>query len=360
MHAPKYQLVAEALRSDIISGKFSDGDVLGTEDELSKQFDISRQTLRQAIALLSKEGLVVSRRGSGTYVRRAVERQKTMTVAVITTYITDYIFPLIVRGIETTLGDRGYTMNLAATYNSVERERAILKSYLDRPVDGLIVEGTKTALPNPNIDLYNQLIERGIPLVFINGYYPELASCVHVVANDQEGGRLAAQHLIDCGHQNIAGVFKMDDMQGHQRYAGYARAMTKAGLPLKDQQVIWFTTENKYHIFSSPPVRLPAGCTAVVCYNDETAAQLTETLRTQGLEVPGDISVVGFDNSRVARMSTPPLSSIEIDFDSLGTQAASKLIELMNGLEAESIALQPTLQIQESVTQIPKGDLNHG
>ena len=113
---PKYQQVADILRREIAEGVFRDGQTLMTEEELRVRFDVSRQTIRQAIALLEDDGLVDRRRGSGTYVRHGPRRrQGTVHVGVVTTYITDYIFPSIVSGIESVMNENGVVMNLSAT-----------------------------------------------------------------------------------------------------------------------------------------------------------------------------------------------------------------------------------------------------
>lgn len=93
--------------------------------------------------------------------------QRTMTIGVLSSYISNYIFPSIIRGIEQELSSHGYSMRLAATENRVDNESTLLHRYLDNPVDGLIVEGTKTTLPNPNIALYHKLSRQGTPLVFL-------------------------------------------------------------------------------------------------------------------------------------------------------------------------------------------------
>ena len=104
---PKYLQVADILRREIAEGVFRDGQTLMTEEELRVRFNVSRQTVRQAIALLEDDGLVDRRRGSGTYVRHGPRhRQGTVRVGVVTTYITDYIFPAIVQGIEAVMNEQ--------------------------------------------------------------------------------------------------------------------------------------------------------------------------------------------------------------------------------------------------------------
>ena len=126
---------------------------------MCEKFSISRQTARQAIAILEKEGLVLKKQGSGTYVNHIFSETKipSKTIGLVTTYLDDYIFPGIISGIEKVLSLNGYNTTLRLTRNKVNTEREQLLSLLKSDIDGLIVEGTKSALPNPNLDIYNQL-----------------------------------------------------------------------------------------------------------------------------------------------------------------------------------------------------------
>lgn len=110
-------------------------------------------------------------------------------------------------------------------------------------VDGIIMEPTKSGLPNPNIKLYEELQNRGIPTLFINSYYPDLA-LPHVAMDDRKAGLLAVNHLIEAGHTKIAGIFKADDRQGHFQYSGYINGLLSAGLLIHDDNIVWIDTEN--------------------------------------------------------------------------------------------------------------------
>ena len=139
---PKYLQVADALRREIVQGTFRDGDTLATEEELRIRFRVSRQTVRQAIALLEDDGLVDRRRGSGTYVRHGPrKRQGLLRVGVLMGYITDYISPAIISGMERVISEHGAVMTLSATRNDPALERALLERMQGGQVAGLIVEG---------------------------------------------------------------------------------------------------------------------------------------------------------------------------------------------------------------------------
>ena len=352
---PKYQIVADHLRHDIAAGIYKDGDALQTEAELKKTFGVSRQTVRQAISLLENDGLVIRRRGSGTYVNHSARKHSgVLNVGVITTYITDYIFPSIVRGLEGVLSAEGCIMSLSATYNRADHERSMLQRILESPLDGLIVEGTKTALPNPNIGLYEKLLERNIPFVFINGYYPQLPQAVYVVMDDEAGGRMAAAYLAQQGFSRIGGIFKSDDMQGHLRYQGFFAEMQHRGLHVRDENVCWFTTENKKRFLKDETGMefmrsLKNTVDAVVCYNDEIALQLIAALEENGMTVPRDVSILSFDNSAYASVCHPKLTSLSHTKDEFGRIAAGKLLNMMMGKQETSAVLPWSLVERDSV-----------
>jgi len=326
MSESKYLVVARRLREAIQNHQYPSGCKLPSENELVRETGYSRQTIRQAMALLESEGLTERIRGSGTYVRSVYTRRpQTCNIAVVTTYISEYIFPAILQGISDTLSQNGYTPLLSATQNRVENERRVLLDLMEKPIDGLIVEGTKTAMPSPNIDLYDAFERKGIPVVFVNGFYPNLKHPVYVVMDDQAGGRMACQSLLNKGHKHIAGFFKSDDMQGHRRYAGYAEALVKAGLSVEDDHVLWYTTENRDLLLQSNALKTLSGCTAAVCYNDETAMQ--------AIRLCGDDTAewISFDQSAYARVPNAPFLSLGNPAEEVGKLAAEKLLNMLQG-----------------------------
>ncbi len=214
-------------------------------------------------------------------------RRKTGQIAVICTYISEYIFPSILRGIEQVTKENDYQLLMNSTNNSIASERAILSKLRDNPPDGIIVEGTKTALPNPNREFYHSLAENGVPIVFINSYYPDIVgeNVIHIVADDYSGGFTATQTLIREGHRNICGIFKSDDTQGTNRYSGYMDAIVRMGASVRDNNVIWFSTETKELLLRSIGdflMGIDRSCTAVVCYNDQIAATVLRFFETNG------------------------------------------------------------------------------
>lgn len=353
MGSLKHVELANSLREDILSGKFSEGQKLPSENELSQKLGFSRQTIRQAMDTLSKEELLERKQGSGTYVafRETEKRQPTKNIGIISTYTDSYIFPAIIHGIDSVLRDEGYMMQLALTHNQVENEARALKMMLEKNVDGLIVEPAQSGLPNINLALYQQIKHRNIPLVFFNAHYPHL-DFQYVCMNDRLAGYKAARCLINAGHKTIAGMFKSDDSQGQLRYHGFMEAQIEAGLDVNSSRIIWFTTEDIPYL-AQDFARVKRGlkdCTGLVCYNDQTAFTIVPELIKAGYAIPDDLSVVGIDNADMAAFCEVPLTSVAHPTDRLGQIAAQSILKLIQNPEEQvTHEFEPELIIRKSV-----------
>ena len=351
----KYSTLYNKLKDRISSGRYPSGEKLPTESALMKEFTLSRQTVRQALSCLENEGFIVKRQGSGSIVKEPgdlpLRERSNTTIAVITTYISEYIFPDILRAIVDYLSDRAYQTMIFATRNRVDNERKILNGLLDQPLAGLIIEGTKSALPNPNIDLYREFERRQVPIVFIHATYPELTNTACVVADDKQGGKIATNYLIAKGHKKIAGIFKSDDLQGHLRYAGYTESMRENNLTITDNNVLWYTTESS-ELIADFGLRTIENCTALLCYNDEIALKMLNLLRENDIRIPEDISIISFDNSTYSELSTPKISSCSQRKRQIGALSAKKLLNLIHGIEQESSMIKWRIIEKESIKNI--------
>lgn len=333
----KYGDIVYYLKNLMESEELKPGNKLPSENELTEKFGISRQTVRKAIGLLEEEGAVRRVRGSGTYV--SFDRRENLEgrnrIAVVTTYVDSYIFPKTIQGIERVLFERGYSVQISFTDNMPDRERNVLTDLISRDdVAGIIVEGTKSGLPNPNLSLYRQLLNRKIPILFINTFYPEL-DVPHVSLNDVKAAELAVNYLIGKGHKDIGAILKLDDGQGRLRYLGYLRAMEAAGLTVTDSRMVWIDTdESKQLNYCRDKIlnRVEA-CSALFCYNDQIAFQLIRMLTERGIRVPEDVSVIGMDDSDLALHSEIPITSLPHPKEKLGEKAAETLLDMIGKLE---------------------------
>lgn len=354
---PKYLSLIKWMEKEIFSDKFAPGDKFYSENELCKKFDVSRQTVRQASNIMVENKILERRRGSGTYITfKNSSQRRTMNIGLVSTYLDSYIFPTIISGIDKSLSKKGYFLQLNLTHNKSENENRVLKNLLKSDIDGIIVEPTKSGLPNPNIGLYHEIKARNIPLIFFNAYYPMLENDFpYISMDDFAAGEMATNHLIQNGHTKIAGMFQSDDRQGHLRYAGYVKALKDADLKQNSSNVLWFATED-IEEFDQDVVRIKRcikDCTAVVCYNDQIAYKLFRYFEKFGISVPDDVSVVGIDNSEYAALSQMMLTSVAHPNKELGTKVGDNIIKLINNPSFNAAyKFQPILVKRKSVKKL--------
>ena len=359
---PKYQLIRDEILSWVQSGTISPGDKIPIEADLATQFSASRQTIRQAVGELVQRGFLERIQGSGTYCigqpTPVANQSASGIVGVMTTYISDYIFPHIIRGIEERLSENGYSPLLFTTQNDVSRERKALKDILSKGVDGIIAEATKSAYTNPNMDLFHQLEAQGIPVVMLHATYPNLHMPV-IEVDDRQGAYLAVRHLIELGHQQIGVIMKMDDRQGLRRMEGFLLALNESGYTYDSDHIAFFTTEQQTTIATNyvqslqqmAPERRP---TAVFCYNDSIATYLLTALREHDLSVPEELSVVGFDDAPMAAQSYPPLTTVEHPKHAMGTYAGDLILQMIRRepVTQRVFTYTPKLVVRSSVRSL--------
>ncbi|ERG67646.1 MULTISPECIES: GntR family transcriptional regulator [Exiguobacterium] len=357
----KYNMVKDHILEWIKDGTVRPGEKIPSENELVQSFGVSRHTIRQAVGELVNEGYLYREQGSGTYCSPVLPTSTPQTIerlgngkniGVITTYMSDYIFPSIIRGIESHLASKGYTLTLSCTDNNVEKERQCLEMMLDRQIDGLIVEPTKSSSYNPNIKYYLELEQQHTPYLMINQYYSQLTP-PYLIMDDEKGGFLAAEHLIKLGHERIMGLFKTDDLQGVHRMRGFIRAFREYNLPLEPELIITYTTEELvpsfYDVIHQVFENADERPSAIVCYNDQLALNVLDQLRNLRLSVPQDVSLVGYDDSVLAVATEVKLTSIIHPKQELGRAAAEWIIAAVEKKDTPpSHTYEPELIVRNS------------
>ncbi|WP_347549136.1 GntR family transcriptional regulator [Pseudalkalibacillus hwajinpoensis] len=363
----KYNIVKQAIMSKILDGTFRPHQKISSESEMMKEFNVSRHTVRLAIGDLVSKGWLYRAQGAGTFCADRSGNEvsdkgdSSKNIAIITTYISDYIFPSIIRGAEAYLSENGYQVTLFSTNNNHEDERRFLEKIIAQKYDGVVIEPTKSAFSNPNINYYLNLERLNIPYIMINAYYDELEP-ISIVMDDERGGFIQTEHLIKLGHKNIIGFFKTDDIQGTKRMKGYLKAHRSNNIPINPNLIITYDTSEKNEKPAEKLRKMVAKSaderpTGIVSYNDELAINLLDVLRENQLQVPDDISIVGYDNSFLSKVSEVKLTTIEHPKSEMGKQAAKVIINLIkenSGTQRksndsnDSIVYEPELIIRNS------------
>lgn len=352
----KYFKLMEDLKEQILSGEIQSGEKIPSENELASQYHVSRQTVRKALAILENSGYIYAEHGRGTFCSDLVRHTRTSkNIAVVTTYLSDYIFPRLIQGIDEVLTNHGYSIILKNTRNSRKQEARCLEELLQKDIDGMIIEPSKSQIYCRHMSLYKKLEEYQIPYVFIQGCFEQMSDKPQILMDDCKGGYLITKYLLSLGHRNIAGVFKADDTQGINRYKGYIKALCEEGVLCDPEKVIWFYTEDRtIHPYDGicRMVEKNIPIDAVVCYNDQIAVEVIQALRSSGKRVPEDVSVTGYDNSLVADFQGLHITTIAHPQEKLGEMAAELLLDLIqNGESAQKnrkIIMEPELVVGNS------------
>ncbi|WP_110927806.1 GntR family transcriptional regulator [Bacillus massiliglaciei] len=358
---PKYQVIIDDLKNKILTGEYRVGEQIPTESTMQEMYNVSRHTVRKSILELSNEGFLRSEKGSGTYVSNQYQSKsagssKNKTIGVITTYISDYIFPSIIRGIERRLNEDNYSLLLASTNNDVSQEKKALEMMLSFGVDGLIIEPTKSNLYNPNIAYYLSFKEQEIPFIMINAYYEELEAPFFCL-DDVQSSYLATKELISKGHTQIGLISKNDDLQGKYRMKGYVKALGEAKLRFKPEQLLSYTTETKLDLYTNLKKFLNENrdsLTAIVCYNDEVGLEVVNVCRQLDISIPEQLSIIGQDNSYIAKNANIKLTTLSHPQEKMGCDAADWVIKKLQGKKdlPNETYYQPVLIEGETVKEL--------
>lgn len=284
--AIKYKWLVEQLR-EIISDSIQKGiNKLPTEQELAARYRVSRQTVRAALAVLEDEREIRRIKGSGAYITGLSSLEDQNIVGILIPDEQQYEYPALINDIRVTLAAEGFSCKVYPTHNHVDQERQILQFLLKSPLRALIVEPVKSALPSPNTELYQRLIQRGTFILFLGCAYPQLSQIPVIYEDNLYGAGLLVQSLVEKGHSSIAGIFQMDDQRGLERYQGFLDAMQNQGLTVPDRNICWYTTQELDDFRQSRDIsflkkfleRITPDYTAFICEDDFIAWLLWEEL----------------------------------------------------------------------------------
>lgn len=353
--ALKYITLANALRLSIRKDG-QKGQRLPTEMELMKQYQVSRQTVRQALSILLEEGLIEKRQGSGTYIAGDLTASISVSknIAIVTAQ-QEHSYPSLGR-IQSLFAECGYHSQVYTTKNRISQERSILENLTNTPVRGLLAEGTRTAFPNPNQDLYEKLLFQGTSVLFVGDGYPFVPQVPCIGCDDYDGGFSLTRYLIAQGHKKIGGIFQSDDRRGQKRFYGCIQALCDYHIPFDDRRFLWYDSSqrsslsepvNKHLLLSYIQMQL-LDCSAVICQDEETACQLIREVPRLGIRIPEQLSVVTFENNTCSEKSPVPITTLSLGEHDPWLIGAQSLVQLLQHKPIASQFLPWTLVRKDS------------
>lgn len=254
----------------------------------------------------------------------SLKTNRTRTIGLVVPDITNPVFPPIIRGAEDALAEQGYVAILANTDSNRSRESGITETMRARGVDGLIL-----ASVTRDDETVAALSEEGLPIVTVNRQVddPRISSVVH---DEDSGVRITLEHLMSLGHRRIANVAGPQTLStGRSRHAAFERHKVEMGLDNAAELIGFADTFNETEGERVTSELLAAGIrfSALVCSNDRLAIGAIAVLRKNGLHVPQDVSVTGYNDMPLADRLFPSLTTVRIQQYRAGFEAATILLD---------------------------------
>lgn len=359
----KYQQINDYLRRWISEQTFADSLKLPSENMLCRKFDVSRHTVRRAMEDLEKEGFISRLRGSGTYVNKEAVlnkgfKQKAVgsKVAVVLQGQDRNANSELLKGLRQEFLEKGIDVQVFFTDNRFVNERSCIEYILSQKFSGIVIDGVKASILNPNLDCYEEIEKRGIPVVFYNNYYQGMQFS-KIILNDHLAAEQLMHLLLDNGHRNIAGVFVYDNYQSIEKYKGYVRALRSYGASFNDDYIKWSMSGEAHdpHFLKTMIrfIRSLPECTAIVCCNYMLLQQVMTSLKTLERRVPEDCSVVCFDYSGVDWEEQDITCSVHPGYE-IGVQSAREMLRrLMDKMHSGSTyIIDPHIHVGSSIATV--------
>lgn len=340
-----YEKITHYLRDKIDKKELCPGDQLPTEMELAEEFGVSRITSKRALEELRVEGLIYRVRGKGSFVAEPkIEESLTEDVSAGMDYskVIVMVIPFslsnggvmdIILGASGVTSEKGYILDIKYSKNDLEEERKLLQSLYEKGVGGIIFY---PIADGRNLEVMNMLSMDNYPIVSIDRYFESLPIS-YVVSDNIRGEYEAAKYLLELGHRNIGFITaaRLEDATSvRNRYFGYCRALKEYGVEIRSD----FVRNGDFYedeVKRSLAEMVENGVTAICCVNDYVAVSVLRYLRDMGVDVPKQVSVIGFDNLDFCEMAYVPLSSVEQDLIQIGERAARYLVDCIESGEYE-------------------------
>jgi LacI family transcriptional regulator len=283
------------------------------------------------------------------YHARSLANGKTGTIAVVATFFSSFFAADIMKGIEDESLKTDYNISQHSTKGDKKREEAVLKNILyGRSADCVIAVSIE-----PPAAILEEFKNRGVQVVFIER---SMEGFPAVKVNNYRGAGLAARHIIKSGRRNIAmlyGMFESGDCcNSRERLAGFRGALDEAGINLPDRNIISSAYEmddgaKAFDEIYSSGIKADA----VFCATgDMTAIGFIKRAQAEGLKVPQDISVIGYDDLMISSVVSPPLTTVRQPIIDMGREAFNIACGMINAPDKEATVkmFEPELIIRES------------
>jgi LacI family transcriptional regulator len=289
---------------------------------------------------------------------RGLSDNKTKIIGIIAADIRNLYYGTLVVECEIAAHKRGYTVMLCNVLDDKEVEHQYLEKFYQQRVDAIIQLGCRVDDLQSDGDYVAHVNRIGATIPFVITGNLKGANCRRLNIDDREAMRLAMEHLTANGHQNIAFVGgRVNVTSTYEKWQQYIYLLGRHSLPFRPE----YTQEGNYseptgYACMQKLLEAPVRPTAVIAVNDYTALGVYRAASEHGLSVPDDISLVSFDNTMLAELMQPKLTSVDYNYPLYGERLVDMAIKAIEGEEQESRQqIVPKLVVRQSVKRLTGG-----
>lgn len=286
------------------------------------------------------------------HVAKSLVSRETKTVGLVLTDITNPALTQVAQSIELALAERGYSTLFATSNNDLEEERRVIAMFQSRRVDGMLIYPRN----HRDLDHIRALRRANYPVVLLVGDPDAGVDAVSV--DERRGAYRAVRHLIDIGHRRIGIIDSANPLGNREKRDGYMAALAEAGIPFDPA----LSSDPQGHSVirgywaMDRLMRMAGRPTAVFAANDSLAIGALRWTQKNGMAVPDEVAIVGFDNIEFAEHAATPLTSVNYEIRLVTDLAVARLLELIgfkDALPEPNVTLiDPELIVRESTQRL--------
>jgi len=277
--------------------------------------------------------------------------RKSNLIGVIVPSINYHLYAMAISGIERTAEQHGMHIIVCQSNESYQREKSLVKELLAAGVNGILVS---LASETRDFTHFREVMDKGLPLVFFNRECQDIETD-KVVIDNQGAAFEATSHLLSVGCRKIAYLGGPESLQiNRDRASGYQRALQQAGLTMPEQYLVFSKFDRDSTLSAARKLLYtPDYPDGILAFSDQIAISVMLAAKERGIEMPGQLSVIGFNNEPVDELLEPSLTSIDQPAFSMGEQAAMLLTNQINSGEQpyQTKVLRSSLVVRRSTNK---------
>ena len=355
----KFEQIARDLRAEILAGLHgSPGDRFMTVRELAGRFGVALTTAQKAVQKIKAQGLLIGDSTSPAKIAPAAATQVNVESAgkssprrlgLVVTDITNPFFSRVCRDVQRAGGERRFQVLVGSSESDFQRERKLIEGFLEIGVEGLLI---CPGLDEACAALYRNLIDQGVRLLFVSRRV-EGVEADFVVAHSFVGGAAVAGHLLSLGYDSFGYIGFGPRLKRDERLQGFRSALLEEGVELAADRIADGDGRDILHGYRAVERLFERGSRprALFAFNDLLAIGALQFCQEQGIAVPGEVAIAGFDNLPQCRVTSPPLTSVAYPVQSIARLAVQNLVDRIEGAgerPSHRMLLEPHLVVRQS------------